>query len=80
MDEKTRGLKDYGFESFHCSKVAKKDLEGLKGFEVAGRPMKKDRAIERTDLGREPSFMDSRDLDRSGIVLEPVENCSSWQS
>ncbi|KAG8193257.1 hypothetical protein JTE90_027001 [Oedothorax gibbosus] len=64
MDKSTRRLKDYGFESFHCSKDAKKALEGLNGFEVAGRPIQVGRATEITDLGREPSF-----LDRSGIVL-----------
>lgn len=54
---------------FYDSEDAKKALEQLNGFELAGRPMKVGHVTERTDLAQGPSFLDSDELDRTGIDL-----------
>ncbi|CAG9840125.1 unnamed protein product [Diabrotica balteata] len=59
--------KDMG--SLRCDD-AKKALEQLNGFELAGRPMKVGNVTERLDLQQQgPSILDSDELDRSGIDL-----------
>ncbi|KAG1672326.1 RNA-binding protein 39 [Nymphon striatum] len=57
------------FGKFHGSEDAKKALEQLNGFELAGRPMKVNHVTERTDLAPGPSFLDSEELDKTGIDL-----------
>lgn len=55
---------------FHNCEDAKKALEQLNGFELAGRPMKVGNVTERLDLQQQgPSILDSDELDRSGIDL-----------
>lgn len=54
---------------FYDSEDAKKALEQLNGFELAGRPMKVGHVTERTDIAQGPSFLDSDELDRTGIDL-----------
>lgn len=55
---------------FHNCDDAKKALEQLNGFELAGRPMKVGNVTERLDLQQQgPSILDSDELDRSGIDL-----------
>ncbi|KAJ8939944.1 hypothetical protein NQ318_007872 [Aromia moschata] len=62
--------KGYGFITFHNCDDAKKALEQLNGFELAGRPMKVGNVTERLDLQQQgPSILDSDELDRSGIDL-----------
>ncbi|KAM7284886.1 RNA-binding protein 39 isoform X5 [Ixodes scapularis] len=68
-DMETNRSKGYGFITFHDSEDAKKALEQLNGFELAGRPMKVGHVTERTDVSQAPSFLDSEELDRSGIDL-----------
>lgn len=58
----------YRFQ-FRNADDAKKALEQLNGFELAGRPMKVGNVTERTDLVQGPSLLDSDELDRSGIDL-----------
>lgn len=54
---------------FRNADDAKKALEQLNGFELAGRPMKVGNVTERTDLMQGPSLLDTDELDRSGIDL-----------
>nr|CAD7402770.1 unnamed protein product [Timema cristinae] len=68
-DPETGRSKGYGFLTFHNSEDAKKALEQLNGFELAGRPMKVGHVTERTDSTQGPSILDSDDLDRTGIDL-----------
>lgn len=70
MDPETGRSKGYGFVTFHNCEDAKKALEQLNGFELAGRPMKVGNVTERLDLQQQaPSLLDTDELDRSGIDL-----------
>ncbi|KAL1491192.1 hypothetical protein ABEB36_011829 [Hypothenemus hampei] len=70
MDPETGRSKGYGFITFHNCEDAKKALEQLNGFELAGRPMKVGNVTERIDLQSQgPSLLDSDEMDRSGIDL-----------
>ncbi|XP_060518654.1 RNA-binding protein 39 [Cylas formicarius] len=70
MDPETGRSKGYGFITFRNCDDAKKALEQLNGFELAGRPMKVGNVTERIDLQSQgPSLLDSDELDRSGIDL-----------
>ncbi|GIY31962.1 RNA-binding protein 39 [Caerostris darwini] len=68
-DSETNKSKGYGFVTFHDSESAKKALEQLDGFEVAGKPMKVGTVNDRTDLVQGPSFLDTEEMDRAGIDL-----------
>ncbi|KAF8774686.1 RNA-binding protein 39 like protein [Argiope bruennichi] len=59
-DTETGRSKGYGFISVN-SEDAKKALEQLNGFELAGRPMKVGHVTERTDVAQ-GSFLDSDEL------------------
>jgi len=59
----------YGFVSFHNAEDAKKALEQLNGFELAGRPMKVGHVTERTGETQGTSLLDSDEMDRAGIDL-----------
>lgn len=54
---------------FADAECAKKALEQLNGFELAGRPMKVGHVTERTDASTASSFLDSDELERTGIDL-----------
>ncbi|XP_046404322.1 RNA-binding protein 39 isoform X1 [Ischnura elegans] len=69
MDPETGRSKGYGFITFHDAEDAKKALEQLNGFELAGRPMKVGHVTERSDSASGPSILDSDELDRTGIDL-----------
>lgn len=69
MDPETERSKGYGFLTFHNSEDAKKALEQLNGFELAGRPMKVGNVTEKSDTAQGPSLLDSDELDRTGIDL-----------
>ena len=69
MDSETGRSKGYGFIKFSDSECAKKALEQLDGFELAGRPMKVGHVTERTDASSASSFLDSDELERTGIDL-----------
>lgn len=53
---------------FHNAEDAKKALEQLNGFELAGRPMKVGNVTERLDVTTHAS-LDTDEMDRSGIDL-----------
>uniref|UniRef100_A0A8C4X8R9 RNA binding motif protein 39b n=1 Tax=Erpetoichthys calabaricus TaxID=27687 RepID=A0A8C4X8R9_ERPCA len=63
MDSETGRSKGYGFITVSLA------LEQLNGFELAGRPMKVGHVTERTDASTASSFLDSDELERTGIDL-----------
>ncbi|CAH2243124.1 RNA-binding protein 39 isoform X2 [Pararge aegeria] len=67
-DPDTGKSKGYGFLTFHHAADAKKAMEQLNGFELAGRPMKVGNVTERTDGGSSTRF-DADELDRAGVDL-----------
>uniref|UniRef100_A0A8P4K3R7 RRM domain-containing protein n=1 Tax=Dicentrarchus labrax TaxID=13489 RepID=A0A8P4K3R7_DICLA len=69
MDSETGRSKGYGFITFADAECAKKALEQLNGFELAGRPMKVGHVTERTDATTASSFLDNDELERAGIDL-----------
>ncbi|KFM62488.1 RNA-binding protein 39, partial [Stegodyphus mimosarum] len=68
-DTETGRSKGYGFVTFHDAESAKKALDQLNGFELAGRPMKVGTVTDRTDFTQGPSFLDTEEMDRAGIDL-----------
>ncbi|XP_070491839.1 RNA-binding protein 39 [Chironomus tepperi] len=69
MDAETGRSKGYGFITFHNADDAKKALEQLNGFELAGRPMKVGNVTERLDVTTHHASLDTDEMDRSGIDL-----------
>ncbi|OWF44689.1 RNA-binding protein 39 [Mizuhopecten yessoensis] len=68
-DHETSRSQGYGFISFKDAEDAKKALEQLNGFELAGRPMKVGHVTERTGEAQGASMLDSDEMDRAGIDL-----------
>lgn len=68
-DHDTGKSHGYGFITFHNSDDAKKALEQLNGFELAGRPMKVGNVTERTMEAQAGGQLDTDELDRAGIDL-----------
>ncbi|KFO27897.1 RNA-binding protein 39 [Fukomys damarensis] len=68
-DSETGRSKGYGFITFSDSECAKKALEQLNGFGLAGRAMKVGHVTECTDASSASSFLDSDELERTGIDL-----------
>uniref|UniRef100_A0A336LJK2 CSON003667 protein n=1 Tax=Culicoides sonorensis TaxID=179676 RepID=A0A336LJK2_CULSO len=69
MDTETGRSKGYGFITYHNADEAKKALEQLNGFELAGRPMKVGNVTERLDIEKAHNNLDIDEMDRSGIDL-----------
>ncbi|KAM7421791.1 hypothetical protein PAMA_010036 [Pampus argenteus] len=69
MDSETGHSKGYGFITFADADCAKKALDQLNGFELAGRPMKVGHVTERADASTASSFLDSDELECTGIEL-----------
>ncbi|KAM4587579.1 RNA-binding protein 39-like [Odontesthes bonariensis] len=69
MDSDSGRSKGYGFITFADAECAKKALEQLNGFELAGQPMKVGHVTERTDPSMASSFLDNDELERTGIDL-----------
>ncbi|XP_056382740.1 probable RNA-binding protein 23 isoform X3 [Hyla sarda] len=61
--------KGYGFITFVDAECARRALDQLNGFELAGRPMKVGHVTDRGDGNTDVSFLDNDDLERSGIDL-----------
>ncbi|KAL3860328.1 hypothetical protein ACJMK2_010467 [Sinanodonta woodiana] len=68
-DHETGRSQGYGFITFQNAEDAKKALEQLNGFELAGRPMKVGHVTERTMDAQGSSALDTDELDRAGIDL-----------
>ncbi|KAG8455443.1 hypothetical protein GDO86_001574 [Hymenochirus boettgeri] len=58
--------KGFGFVTFSDAECARRALEQLNGFELAGRPMKVGHV---SDGGSDASILDSDELERSGVDL-----------
>ncbi|KAK2175508.1 hypothetical protein NP493_727g01036 [Ridgeia piscesae] len=69
LDLDTGRSKGFGFVTFRNAEDAKKALEQLNGFELAGRPMKVGHVTERTGENAGMSMLDSDEMDRAGIDL-----------
>uniref|UniRef100_A0A3Q3K9K4 RRM domain-containing protein n=1 Tax=Monopterus albus TaxID=43700 RepID=A0A3Q3K9K4_MONAL len=69
MDNETGGSKGYGFITFADAECAKKALEQLNGFELAGRPMKVGHVTEQIEASGASSFFDNDELEHPGIDL-----------
>ncbi|CAM9486508.1 unnamed protein product [Lampetra fluviatilis] len=76
MDPETGRSKGFGFITFSSADCAKKALEQLNGFELAGRPMKVNYVSDHSDViisvgsgGGGSSFLDNDELERTGIDL-----------
>lgn len=61
--------KGYGFITFSDAECARRALDQLNGFELAGRPMKVGHVTDRGDGSTDVSFLDNDDLERSGVDL-----------
>lgn len=71
-DPENNRSKGYGFITFCDGEDAKKALEQLNGFELAGRPMKVNHVSDRNEpisSYSNPSLLDSDETDRTGIDL-----------
>jgi len=79
MDQETQRSKGYGFITYHEAEDAKKALEQMNGFELAGRAMKVGTVTERGgyDMGlpgqpagfKQAAGLDSEAVDKTGIDL-----------
>ncbi|KHJ40094.1 hypothetical protein D918_09853 [Trichuris suis] len=67
-DPESGRSRGYGFITFHNADDAKKAMEQLNGFELAGRPMKVGHVTEHQASSFQPS-LDSDEMDRTGIDL-----------
>ncbi|XP_073527196.1 probable RNA-binding protein 23 isoform X2 [Phyllobates terribilis] len=61
--------KGYGFITFVDAECARRAVDQLNGFEVAGRAMRVGHMTDRDDGNTDFSFLDNDDLERSGIDL-----------
>lgn len=69
-DHETGRSHGYGFLTFRNPEDAKKAMEQLNGFELAGRPMKVGNVTERSGSeGGPASNLDTDEMDRAGIGL-----------
>merc|ERR1711976_912911 len=72
MDTETGRSKGFGFITFHNAEDAKKALEQMNGFELAGRPMKVGHVTENAAGGNYVQIkdgLDSEEADKTGIDL-----------
>ncbi len=63
--------KGYGFVQFANAEDAKRAMEQLNGFELAGRPIKTSHVTEKVTDGGSLSNLDSDEMDRTGVNLGP---------
>ncbi|CAF0960841.1 unnamed protein product [Didymodactylos carnosus] len=68
-DTETSRSRGYAFIQFAHAEDAKRAMENLNGFELAGRPMKVGHVTERVNDGGLASNLDSEELDQRGINL-----------
>ncbi|XP_041031363.1 RNA-binding protein 39-like [Carcharodon carcharias] len=71
-DPDTGISRGYGFVAFSDSDSARRALEQLHGFELAGRPLKVGPVSDRSEQDGQISVMDNEEADRSGISLGPT--------
>ncbi|XP_021950916.1 RNA-binding protein 39 isoform X2 [Folsomia candida] len=71
-DHETGRSKGFGFITFHEGEDAKRSLEQLNGFEIAGRPMKVGYVTDKAETAyyaNPQTFLDSDEMDRAGVNL-----------
>lgn len=70
MDSQTGRSKGYGFLTYRNADDAKRALDKLNGFELAGRSMKVGLGTERSETSwAGPGILDSDEMDRAGVDL-----------
>jgi RNA-binding protein 39 len=68
-DHQTGRSAGYGFITYHNAEDAKKAMDQLNGFELAGRPMKVGNVTEHSSENSTGSYYDIDDMDRAGFGL-----------
>lgn len=76
-DSETNRSKGFGFVNFRDSAAAKRAMEQMNGFELAGRPMKVNTVSERTDGSM--SFLDDEETEKGGIEMNAQSRASLMQ-
>lgn len=76
-DSETNQSKGYGFVNFRDSVSAKKAMDQMNGFELAGRPMKVNTVSERLDGSM--SFLDDEETEKGGIEMNAQSRASLMQ-
>lgn len=67
-DSETNRSKGYGFVQFRDAEAAKRAMEQMNGFELAGRPLKVGPVTERGDSAAY-SFLDDEEYEKGGVEL-----------
>ncbi|XP_046842316.1 RNA-binding protein 39-like [Xenia sp. Carnegie-2017] len=78
MDSETGRSKGYCFIQFRDPDSAKRAMEQMNGFELAGRPIKVGPVTERTDTGG-MSFLDDEEYEKGGIVMNTAARAALMQ-
>ena len=76
-DSDSNQSKGFGFVNFLDSAAAKRAMDQMNGFELAGRPMKVNTVAERTDGSM--SFLDAEETDKGGIEMNAQSRASLMQ-
>lgn len=76
-DPETNQSKGYGFVNFRDAGAAKRAMEQMDGFELAGRPMKVNTVSERTNEAM--SFLDDERTEKGGIEMNAQSRASLMQ-
>jgi len=76
-DPETNTSKGYGFVNFHDADAAKRAMEQMDGFELAGRPMKVNTVSERTNDAM--SLLDEERTEKGGIEMNSQSRASLMQ-
>lgn len=76
-DSETNRSKGFGFVNFREAGAAKRAMEQMNGFELAGRPMKVNTVSERTDGSM--SFLDDEETEKGGIEMNAQSRASLMQ-
>ena len=76
-DTETSRSKGYGFVTFKDPDAAKRALDQLNGFELAGRPMKVGHVTERSDGSM--SFLDDEETEKGGIEMNAASRAALMQ-
>lgn len=76
-DPETNQSKGYGFVNFRDSAAAKRAMEQMDGFDLAGRPMKVNTVSERMDGSM--SFLDDERTEKGGIEMNAQSRASLMQ-
>lgn len=76
-DPETNQSKGYGFVNFRDAAAAKRAMEQMNGYALAGRPMKVNTVSERTDGSM--SFLDDEETEKGGIEMNAQSRASLMQ-